>query len=242
MTILRKKEGIVDTSGVRIYYTRELLKHDCSNFVFGQLNEVQNQNPWLIPGKTKYVYECLDIGVDKNGADVDWNGISEVTVFSDFLHMHSIGREMWSEIKRDGGEWITTNSIEFWDFNFQSNNKPLIGEYKLKKGDSLRVTCIFETEMGKPTHKYGLASEDEMCLQFSQYYPRVRALDVLCDYVRTTDKTTRTVESNVTMVTDFGKPKENATYPIITDDDSEATMSRISSTILYIVAFSISLY
>jgi len=214
-----KKEGIVDTSGVRIYYTRELRAHDCSVVRFGQPNEV-HEDPWLIPGKTKYVYECLDIGVDKNGTDIDWNGISEITVYSETLHMHSVGREMWSEIKRDGGEWITTSSIEFWDFNFQSFYKPLIGKYKLKKGDSLRITCIFETEIGKPTHKYGLASQDEMCIQFSQYYPRVKALDYLCHYTRIDAKATRAVESNVTMATDFGKPIENAICPIITDDDS----------------------
>lgn len=157
-----KKEGILDTSGVRIYYTRDLKAHDCSSLGGGQFDKVENQDPWLIPGKTKYVYECLDIGVNEKGEDVDWNGIPEITVFSDNLHMHAVGREMWSEIKPAGGEWITTSSIEFWDFNFQSFQKPVIGEYKLKKGDSLRVTCIYETELGESTHKYGLASQDEM--------------------------------------------------------------------------------
>jgi len=239
-----KEEGFLDTSGVRIYYTREAPPYDCSMFNEGQGINLfwLGEDPWLIPGKTKYVYECLDIGVDVNGEDLDdWNGIPEITIFSENLHMHAIGREMWTEIKRAGAEWIKTQSIEFWDFNFQSFQKPRVGEYTIKKGDSLRVTCIFETELGEPTHKFGLASNDEMCLGQILYYPRVAAFDQLCNYASGSGKVTRTVEANTSYVTDFGKLKENADCPAIMDY-SEATMSKITSTILYIVAFSISLH
>lgn len=80
------------------------------------------------------------------------------------------------------------------------------------KGDSLRVTCIYETELGESTHKYGLASQDEMCFPGHLYYPRIRELDRLCGYYSKTGKAVRTVETNVSFVTDFGKPKEDAIF------------------------------
>merc|ERR1712156_745043 len=99
--------------------------------------------------------------------------VSEITVFTEFLHMHEVGREQWVEIKKEDGDWITTNKIEFWDFNFQSIQKPLMGVYKLSPGDSIRLTCIYDSlsSSGQPTRKFGLASQDEMCISFLTFYP-----------------------------------------------------------------------
>merc|ERR1712150_176012 len=233
-----------DTSGVRIYYTRNPPAHECGFLTIGQGNKVGDEDPSIPSGKTKYVYECLDIGKDRDGNDLDWNGIPEVTVFTEFLHMHEVGREQWMEVKGDDGKWIKTGNIEFWDFNFQSNTVPLVGEHKLKKGDSLRVTCIYETPPGNSTRKFGLASQDEMCLNLLVFYPRLDVLADLCGYW-TDSRVTRTVETDVEFVTNFGKESLNCEAPSTSPtiiEDNDAAMSRIRSTILYFVSFSISLY
>jgi len=255
-----KKRGFTDNSGVRIYYTREPLPHECGNMGIGQADAIENEDPAIPPGKTKYVYECLDIGKNKDGSDVDWEGNSEITVFNELLHMHEVGREQWAEIKQGDGEWIKTGNIEFWDFNFQSFQKPLIGEYKLKPGDSIRVTCIYDTppsSSGGPTRKFGLASQDEMCLNGMIFYPRISAIEGLCSY-GPDSKATRTQEKNVEFVTEFGKPPKTcpekdiggnspapsilSPAPSILDDRESSAMSIFRRNILYIFVFSVYFY
>jgi len=163
-------EGILEQSGVRIYYTQDFKPHDCGTIEIG----MGGQAEVLPTGKTKYVFECADTSI------IEWP-VPEVTVLYDFLHMHAVGREQWSEhYFNDTGEWVTTNRIDFWDFNFQRFMPPLHGPYTFKKGEGMRVTCIYET--GSNPVKWGPGSTDEMCINYLVYYPRVPQLDKMCLY------------------------------------------------------------
>jgi len=94
-----------------------------------------------------------------------------INVFGDFLHTHKAGSMIWSTQYRDN-ERIPGyfNRIEYWDFSFQD----YIPAMKvINPGDRLNLECIFNTmSRSKPT-KFGPDSDDEMCLQFLAYYPRL---------------------------------------------------------------------
>jgi len=95
----------------------------------------------------------------------------DITVFASFLHMHNFGEKMYTQHYIPGREKPeTTNRIDFWDNGFQSmyEKKP----YVVKPGDSLQTHCWFNTA-GKDTDiRFGIATVDEMCMDFIFYYPR----------------------------------------------------------------------
>lgn len=158
------EEGISDYSGVRLHYTSDLLAHDCGMMQVG--NGGVGSRDSIPKGITKYDFEC-DFWKNPDVPE-DYEGHSEITIVNQFLHMHAVGREIWLD-KLHNGTVTKTHSIEFWDFNFQISVPPLIGEYKMDKGDKYSVSCIYET--ADDLTKWGAASNDEMCIAFVLYYP-----------------------------------------------------------------------
>lgn len=94
----------------------------------------------------------------------------EMTVFAEAHHMHNYGKRLVSEVIR-GDTIVNTAVIDYWDFD--QNGVVLVQQkpYKLKKGDSYRSTCYFESD-GNQT--YGIASTEEMCISsiYYSYYPK----------------------------------------------------------------------
>jgi len=161
-----KKEGYRDTSGVRIYYKKKSSFQQapslCGQITIGQ--GVPSPNPFLPKGLSMYEYDCPPEETMK------W-GHSSITVVNSFLHMHTMGRQIWSEIYRDGKYLKDFHRNDFWDFNFQATVMFEPGEMILKRDDRIKVRCIFDTS--KNSSKFGLASQDEMCVHFFIYYPRL---------------------------------------------------------------------
>jgi len=194
------KEGMEDNSGVRVYYTRKSLV-DCGFMSVGQADAVKEENNYLPLGKSLYEY------TGKSTSSIDWK-VPEVTLLYSFLHMHLTGREMWTEHYRNGTSLGTISRIDFWDFNFQSVQKLLTGEVKFKKGDSLKTTCVFDTNQKT---KFGLASQDEMCLDMYIYYPRIPELDYFFMYKNPyffTDNMVKRHEQITDFTRAFGKVKD----------------------------------
>merc|ERR1711871_323897 len=95
-----------------------------------------------------------------------------ITVVSSQLHMHQVGVSMHTETVRDGQIVTEGNAgprrAEYYDFNFQDS---IWKTFQVLPGDTLRTTCTYRVnEAGGPV-RFGLASQDEMCIDFVSYYP-----------------------------------------------------------------------
>jgi len=100
---------------------------------------------------------------------------NDITVFADGLHMHQVGKMMWSVHYDSTGTRVSENNgylnrVEYWDFKFQD-----FPRFKtvIKRGDRINTHCVFDTSTINRTVKFGSASSDEMCLEFVAYYPRL---------------------------------------------------------------------
>merc|ERR1711974_108498 len=92
-----------------------------------------------------------------------------LTLIGSFLHMHEIGHQMYSSIYRNGQYLRELNRIDFWDFNLQQTTTI---DITLQPGDSIQTHCIYAQRADRPS-VFGTASDDEMCIQYLTYYPRV---------------------------------------------------------------------
>jgi len=92
-----------------------------------------------------------------------------LNVFGTFQHMHQVGKEIWTRHWRNTtiDEGIT-NKIEYWDNNFQAITNI---NFTLLPGDRLNTHCIYDTSGLNTTVKFGVATTDEMCMDFLFYYP-----------------------------------------------------------------------
>jgi len=158
------KEGILDMSGVRLYYKKKSLVNEstveCGYFSIGQGFVFPGQAN-LSQGLSMYEYEC---------DTTSWVQ-PEINIINSLLHMHVVGRQIWTEQHRDESYLRDIGRIDFWDFNFQASDIYKPGEAVVKKGDVLTTKCIYDTQDTKT--KFGLASLDEMCINFFIYYPRL---------------------------------------------------------------------
>lgn len=162
-------KDLVDTSGIRIYYTTRLRTHDTAMLLVGSevnflhmIPPVQNQ--FTTVGRCSA--DCTKKGLDSDGIHII-NGV---------LHSHLAGRQIRLRHVRDGLELPTILQDNNYDFNFQASRQPL-NETHVLPGDELIMECQYQTSnRSKPTFG-GLSTRDEMCLAFIIYYPRQQLAD-----------------------------------------------------------------
>ena len=153
--------GITDNSGARVYFTSTLRPHELGIYQVG--------DPLLALGGT-------DVGDGLTRHDFDCPSTcsattmenDSVTVFRELLHMHEKGLTMTNTQVRDGAP-IRSGSVEFYDFEQAGVYSVIQDSFALKRGDSFRTTCYYDANQGD---KFGLASDDEMCIAFLLYYPK----------------------------------------------------------------------
>lgn len=78
------------------------------------------------------------------------------------------GKRMVNKLYR-GGEVINKAAINYWDFEQNGAGAVRQEPYTLKMGDSYKTSCYYESYDGT---KFGLGSEDEMCMSFIYYFPK----------------------------------------------------------------------
>ena len=66
---------------------------------------------------------------------------------------------------------VATNRIDFWDNGFQQARDDQDFEYTIQPGDSLQTHCYYNTLGISNETKFGVATGDEMCMDFIFYYP-----------------------------------------------------------------------
>ncbi|XP_026869883.1 DBH-like monooxygenase protein 1 homolog [Electrophorus electricus] len=160
--------GLLDNSGLRLYYTPRLRSYDAGVMETGVWVSLYHMLP---PGMESYVteghctQECLRESLDMEMP-------SGVRVFAVLLHAHLAGRAIRTRHFRGLVELPPLASDNNFDFNFQEF-QPVSPERLLLPGDSLITECIYNTKARQNMTWGGLSTRDEMCLSYLLYYPRV---------------------------------------------------------------------
>ncbi|XP_071096981.1 uncharacterized protein [Haliotis cracherodii] len=162
------KAGVIDSSGMRIHYTPTLRLHDAGVLETG----VMVDNFQIIPPEYESFKSrgycsmaCMERSLTRSTAP-------EMNVFAVFQHTHLIGKGIRTRIIRNGTEIEPLIVDDNYDFDFQET-RLLAHERKLQVGDAIITECDYRSkEKGKFTFG-GLSTQDEMCLTFILYYPRM---------------------------------------------------------------------
>ncbi|KAL3782149.1 hypothetical protein ACHAW5_010250 [Stephanodiscus triporus] len=150
--------GTKDSSGIRFYYANNERTHRAGILEIGdpwielydtKINDGLTQYSFTCPG------ECSSTFLAQEG----------VTILAESLHMHKTGVRMTNEVIR-GGEVFHKAVVDVYDFDQQGSFQTPQEAYQLLPGDSFRTTCYY-----KDGSKFGIGSEDEMCIAFIWYYP-----------------------------------------------------------------------
>nr|XP_032817547.1 DBH-like monooxygenase protein 1 homolog isoform X1 [Petromyzon marinus] len=166
-----RSTGIEDSSGLRFHYTAQLRRFDAGHLMAGII-----VSPFhFIPPNTDSfaTYGICDTNsfstLNRNGeTQVD----GEMQVFASCLHSHLAGISMQARHFRNGTQIGDVGREQDYDFKFQETRhlKKLV---TVLPGDKIVVECVYRTTNRNKTTLGGMTTEDEMCLAFLHYYPKV---------------------------------------------------------------------
>jgi hypothetical protein len=174
--------GLKDSSGVRFYYTNEEREY------LAGINDtgdpwVMLENTTINNGLTTYSITCPDAcsstyltspmrsSNSSGNEEEEEGGEGGVTILSEMLHVHKTGVRMTNEVIRNGEVYHTAIADVYDSFDQQGAYMAPQGTYKVLPGDSFRTTCYHENGS-----RFGLGSQDEMCIAFLLYYPAKEVL------------------------------------------------------------------
>merc|ERR550532_42389 len=163
-------KDILDSSGLRIYYTKNLRQHDTAMLLVGtEVNFLHMIPPQQELFKTvgRCTAECTKNSIPEDGIQI-LNGV---------LHSHLAGRKMRLRHIRNGKELPVILQDNNYDFNFQASRQPPKGRGKILPGDEMILECDYETTGRQGPTFGGLSTREEMCLGFILYYPRSKLAD-----------------------------------------------------------------
>ncbi|XP_015281365.1 PREDICTED: putative DBH-like monooxygenase protein 2 [Gekko japonicus] len=158
--------GLIDNSGIRLYYTPELRPYDMGVLQTGLFTFPIH---FLPPG----VESFNSYGLCNTSQFEELNGIPvpDMHVFGYLLHTHLAGRGVRGVHYRDGKQLRILCEDNKYDFNLQETRglKELV---TFKAGDEFLVECRYETLDRTSLTFGGPSTLNEMCLAFLFYYPR----------------------------------------------------------------------
>ncbi|CAN0202728.1 unnamed protein product, partial [Scytosiphon promiscuus] len=137
--------GVVDSSGVRVYYTEELRPINMGVMKLGDPGVALSETP-LPDGKLGASFGCPSSCTEEN-FEVD-----EVSVFYHFLHMHENGQLMRTRQYRNdssGNEVLVhTAEVEYYSY-LQAGGFVLTvnDSVTIQKGDRFETECYYDTAL-----------------------------------------------------------------------------------------------
>ncbi|XP_032647488.1 DBH-like monooxygenase protein 1 [Chelonoidis abingdonii] len=161
-------EGLIDNSGLRLFYTTDLRKYDAGVIEAGLWVSLFHNIP---PGMPEFMseghctLECLEEALDAERP-------SGIHVFAVLLHAHLAGRAIRMRHFRKGEEQKLLAYDDEFDFNFQEFQY-LKEERTILPGDNLITECRYSTVDRIRMTWGGLSTRNEMCLSYLLYYPRI---------------------------------------------------------------------
>lgn len=150
-------EGVVDSSGVRLYYTTKKREQEYGMILIGDPLVRLQGTP---AGPASHQFDC-----PSSCSSLSLN--TSVTVLREYLHMHRTGDAMQNQHIRNG-QVIREGRVDFFDFNHQGAYGIQQEPFTIEPGDSFRTTCQYSS----PDAVFGISSQEEMCVVFIGYYPR----------------------------------------------------------------------
>ncbi|XP_009072224.1 PREDICTED: putative DBH-like monooxygenase protein 2, partial [Acanthisitta chloris] len=158
--------GLIDSSGIRIYYTPELRKYDVGVLQTGVFIFPAHFIP---PGAESY----RSYGLCNSSQFDEMNGmlVPDLHVFAYLLHTHLSGRGVKVVQYRNGEQLRIICEDNKYDFRLQEirDTKEIL---TIKPGDEILTECNFQTLDRSGVTFGGLSTMNEMCLAFLFYYPR----------------------------------------------------------------------
>ncbi|MET0283284.1 MAG: c-type cytochrome [Polyangiales bacterium] len=139
----------LDESGAEICITDKLRPKTATTNMFGPIGLT------VPPGESEAVATCTH------------NGSGPVTLITSSPHMHKTGVGGKFEIIRADGK---VEVLDDSPFNQEDQTVRQINAV-LNKGDKVRTTCKY-VNMTTRVKRFGESTEDEMCFNFSRYYPK----------------------------------------------------------------------
>jgi hypothetical protein len=150
--------GAVDASGVRMVVTRQLRQYDAATLVVGDPSLGFDTLPKGQPVVHRQGYCATNCT-----AQVLAPGTS-VTVIANFMHMHSMGRQMYSNVYDSEMNFKSRiSTVDFWNFEFQGFSS-LRAPVTISSGDKIFTHCFYDTSGWKSTVPFGEGSLNEMCM------------------------------------------------------------------------------
>lgn len=168
--------GERDASGVRLHMTPTLREEEVGVLWTGSIVGVG----LIPPGETDvFSASICQMQIDEEQAP------GGVNVFAYLPHMHYLGRRMWSDhlvdpLFRNGSSGYITDLEELqkieelsrddaWSFDLQKYGR--MTARKLRDGDYIATTCVFDSTDRDGYTTGGISSFDEMCINYFYYYP-----------------------------------------------------------------------
>ncbi|CAM9974997.1 unnamed protein product [Ascophyllum nodosum] len=166
-------EGVMDSSGIRVYYTSDLRPIDMGVLSLG------DPSVWLggfpIPeGKSSILFEC------PGSCTADNFEVDNVTVYGHFLHAHENGRRIITRQYRQNksGDEVLVHTAEVEYYSFLQAGGYVVktnDSVTIQRGDRFETECYYDTvlsSISQDSVTFGAGSQDEMCIDFMYYYPK----------------------------------------------------------------------
>ncbi|KAF2357527.1 Copper type II ascorbate-dependent monooxygenase C-terminal [Trinorchestia longiramus] len=156
-------EGIVDDSGLRMFYTAKLRQYDGSLMSVGHATAAELVIPPLTP-RWPAIGHCSSACTQ---ATLPPEGIK---IFAALLHSHLLGRAMILRHIRNGKELPPIVKDDTYDFNYQQY-QVLKEERTVLPGDHLIFQCDYDTSSDTFPSFGGAGTKEEMCVAILMLYP-----------------------------------------------------------------------
>lgn len=168
--------GVVDNSGVRLFYTENLRQFSAGVFQVGNpLADTSLYGEQVGEGYTNWMFSCPGTCSAEYFADQ-----GNITVFNEILHMHGTGKRIVSSHIRNGNI-LREAFVDYYDFSMSGAHAIKQPDYEVTPGDSFQVNCYYDVAPSQNT-TFGLGSQNEMCVAFHWYYPIIPKFHGYCGF------------------------------------------------------------
>ncbi|CAM9650831.1 unnamed protein product [Lampetra planeri] len=169
--------GNEDSSGLRFHYTAQLRRFDAGLLMAGIFVSPFHFIPPNSDSFATYgICDTNSFSTLNRSGETQVDG--EMQVFASLLHSHLAGISLQARHFRNGTQIGDVGREPNYDFNFQET-RHLKKIVTVLPGDKIVVECVYRTTNRNKTTLGGMTTEDEMCLAFLHYYPKVNVSSCL---------------------------------------------------------------
>nr|CAG4644644.1 EOG090X0318 [Leptodora kindtii] len=155
----------VDSSGLRLWYTKQLRKYDAGVMEIGLEYTDKMAIP---PGQKSFtltgycIAQCTAVGLPREG----------IHIFGSQLHTHLLGSRVVTQHFRNGHQLKELDRDNHYSTHFQEI-RLLQTPVFLLPGDALVTTCWYDSTSRDNITLGGFSISDEMCVNYIHYFPRI---------------------------------------------------------------------